>query len=79
MFIGAIAMGFVSPASAIIFEGTYSPNVNTDRNAATAKNGDFDTGRLSKGKSAKVKIASAGLVNYFCAVHPSMKGKVSAK
>lgn len=30
LFVGAIAMGFVSPASAVTFLGTYVPNVNTN-------------------------------------------------
>lgn len=54
-------------------------NMDGAPHTATAKNGAFDTGRLSKGKSAKVTISAAGEVSYYCAVHPSMKAKVSAK
>lgn len=54
-------------------------NMDSAPHTATAKNGAFDTGRLSKGKSAEITISSAGDVSYFCAVHPSMKAKVSAK
>lgn len=54
-------------------------NMDSAPHTATAKNGAFDTGRLTKGKSADVKISSAGDVDYFCAVHPSMKAKVSAQ
>lgn len=46
---------------------------------ATAKDGSFDTPRLSKGESATVTISAAGSFDYFCKVHPAMTGKVEAK
>lgn len=54
-------------------------NMDTAPHTATAKDGSFETGRLKKGESAMVKISSAGDLSYFCKIHPSMKGSVSAK
>lgn len=70
-----------SPAAIDVAVGDTITFTNMDGapHTATAKDGAFDTGRLSKGQSADVKISSAGVVNYFCAVHPSMKAEVSAK
>lgn len=45
---------------------------------ATANDGSFDTGRLSRGESATIKISKAGEFAYFCEVHPGMKAKVVA-
>lgn len=70
-----------SPAALVVSVGDTITFTNMDGapHTATAKNGAFDTGRLSKGKSAKVKVSSAGTLNYFCQVHPSMKAKISVK
>jgi len=41
------------------------------------KGGTFtDTGRLQKNDSKQVKFNQIGEQNYFCQIHPSMKGKV---
>jgi plastocyanin len=45
---------------------------------ATADDGAFDTGRLSKGQSATVTVSAAGAHAYKCLVHPSMKATVTA-
>src|SRR5690349_18138327 len=39
---------------------------------ATANDGAFDTGRLSKGQSATVTVSAAGAHAYKCLVHPMM-------
>jgi plastocyanin len=43
---------------------------------ATANGGSFDTDRLETGESGSFTFTSAGEFDYFCAIHPSMKGKV---
>lgn len=53
-------------------------NMDGAPHTATADNGGFDTGILKKGQDATVQIKKAGAYSYFCAVHPSMKGKVIA-
>jgi len=52
--------------------------VNQDgtRHTATARDGSFDTGALSKGKSGKVTFSQAGTFGYFCKFHPNMQGQI---
>jgi LPXTG-motif cell wall-anchored protein len=44
--------------------------------SATANNGSFDTGVLSKGKSASVTFHTPGTFDYHCTIHPFMHGAV---
>jgi plastocyanin len=73
-------MKFV-PAEISVAAGDTVTFTNEDSapHTATANDGSFDTGRLSKGQSATVTISAAGDFAYICKVHPSMKGKVAAK
>jgi plastocyanin len=70
-----------SPASVKVAVGDTITFTNKDSmpHTATAGDGAFDTGRLGKGKSKKVTISVAGTHAYICTIHPSMKGKVTAK
>lgn len=43
---------------------------------ATANNGSFDTGVLSKSKSASVTFHTPGTFDYHCTIHPFMHGAV---
>lgn len=43
---------------------------------ATARNGAFDTGLLSEGRSATVRFTVAGTYRYLCTPHPNMTGTV---
>jgi plastocyanin len=69
-----------NPATLTMQAGDKVQFINMDGapHTATADNGAFDTGRLKKGQDATVQIKTAGTHSYFCAVHPSMKGKVVA-
>lgn len=53
-------------------------NHDTAPHTATASDGSFDTGRLNQGESATVTVA-AGTHAYICAIHPAMKGTVTAQ
>jgi amicyanin len=53
-------------------------NEDSAPHTATASDGSFDTGRLSRGQSATVTISAAGTFDYICTIHPSMKGQVVA-
>lgn len=44
---------------------------------ATANNGSFNTGKLSKGKSGDVTFSKAGKISYYCKYHPNMKGVIT--
>jgi plastocyanin len=68
------------PANITVAVGDTITFTNNDSapHTATAKDGSFDTGRLSKGQSATVTIGAAGTFNYICEIHPMMKGVVTA-
>lgn len=53
-------------------------NMDSAPHTGSAKDGSFETGKLSKGKSATVTISAAGDHAYFCKVHPNMKGVIRA-
>lgn len=42
----------------------------------TAKNGDFDSGRLNKGDKFAHTFSQKGTYSYLCTFHSSMSGKV---
>jgi LPXTG-motif cell wall-anchored protein len=79
-----------SPGAVTIKDFSYGPSAVTvtagesvtwtnngpTRHSATAKNGSFDTGLLTKGKSASHTFAQAGDVSYVCSLHPFMHGSV---
>ena len=48
------------------------PTVHT----ATASDGSFDSGNMTRGKSYSYKFTKAGTYSYICTPHPFMKGKV---
>jgi plastocyanin len=51
-------------------------NQGPTAHTATANDGSFDSGNLSKGKSYSHKFTKAGTFSYFCKPHPFMKAKV---
>jgi plastocyanin len=70
-----------NPASLEVAVGDTVTFTNNDAapHTGTALDGSFDTGKLAKGASGTVTIAAAGTFDYKCALHPSMKGSVTAK
>jgi len=46
---------------------------------ATADDGSFDTGMLRGGDEASVTFETAGTFEYFCAVHPHMRAKITVE
>ncbi|MGE0503738.1 MAG: cupredoxin family copper-binding protein [Rhizobiaceae bacterium] len=54
-------------------------NADAAPHTGTALDGSFDTGRLAKGQSGTVTIGAAGAHDFKCAVHPMMKGTITAK
>jgi len=51
-------------------------NQGPHTHTATARDGSFDTGRLSKGASAGHRFSSPGTFTYACTIHPFMKGSI---
>ena len=66
------------PAPAGIKAGDLILWVNKDlfRHTATARDKSFDV-NLAAGKSARMVVRKAGLINYFCRYHPGMKGQLA--
>lgn len=60
------------PAGAVV---TWT-NEDSAPHDATARSGDWKTGRLSKGERATVTFESAGSYAYYCSIHPSMKAQI---
>lgn len=52
-------------------------NDGPSSHTATAKDGSFNTGRLSKGRSASHTFTRAGTYGYVCTIHPFMHGTIT--
>jgi plastocyanin len=70
-----------SPANLSVKVGDTVTFTNQDSvpHTATASNGAFDTGRISRGQSKRVTISTKGAIAYICTVHPMMKAQITAK
>ena len=68
-----------SPAALSVAAGDTITFTNGDAMPHTASGSAFDTGTIAAGKSKKVTVSAAGSHGYTCKLHPSMKGKVTAK
>jgi plastocyanin len=67
-----------SPSSLTVHVGdtvTWN-NVGPTPHTATANDGSFDTGTLSKGGSASHTFSQPGTFAYFCKLHPFMHGTI---
>lgn len=53
-------------------------NEDSQVHTLTAEDKSFDTGPLSQGQSATIKITEPGLHQYFCVPHPYMRGAIQA-
>jgi plastocyanin len=67
------------PAELTVAAGDTVTFTNADGapHTATADDGNFDTGKLTKGQSASLIFASAGVFAYHCNIHRSMKATVT--
>ena len=70
-----------SPAKLTVAVGDTIIFTNQDGapHTGTATNTSFDTGILNQGESGTITLTKAGTLDYFCAVHPSMKGQLIVK
>jgi plastocyanin len=68
-----------NPAELTIAAGDTVTFVNEDGapHTASANDGSFETGRLSKGDAASITFATAGSFDYFCKVHRKMKARIT--
>ncbi len=67
------------PATLTIKAGTTVTFINddTDAHTATALDKSFDSGGMDTRDSWSHTFAKSGTYNYFCAVHPYMKGVIT--
>ena len=70
-----------SPAKLTVAVGDTVVFTNLDGapHTGTANDTSFDTGTLNKGESGTITLTTAGTLDYFCAVHPMMKGQLIVK
>lgn len=70
-----------SPASITISVGDTVTFTNRDGapHTATAVDGSFTTATLRKGKSETITFDTAGSYDFFCKIHPGMKGNITVK
>ncbi len=54
-------------------------NYDAAPHSATAKDGTWDTGILSKGESKTLTFDKAGDYSYYCTVHPSMVARLQVQ
>ena len=59
--------------------GDTAAHTVTSGNVADGPDGTFDSGLISPGKSFAYKFVKSGTFDYFCTVHPWMKGTVNVK
>lgn len=66
------------PATVNIAAGTTVTWTNNDSvsHTVTAKEALFDSGNLSRGATFSSTFSQNGTFEYYCKIHPSMKGKV---
>ena len=85
--LGASAIAHSSSASFTPTSLTLAPGdsvvwVNKDiipHTATSKKAGVFDSGAIAPGKSWKRTFKTAGVIDYFCTFHPTMKAKLEVK
>jgi plastocyanin len=70
---------FDAPDSVAI--GTTVEVSNTDgaTHTFTSADGSFDTGNIAGGATATVTFDTAGTIDYFCSIHPSMTGSITVE
>jgi len=67
-----------SPGNLVVPVGATVRWTNRDAapHSATATDGSWDTGLLSRGDNAEVTFTQPGTFEYFCTVHPDMKARL---
>jgi plastocyanin len=72
----AIAAFAFEPAELRVPLGTAVTWTNNDPTAHTVTGDGFNTGPLEQGTTGTVAFDTAGTFDYFCAIHPTMRGSV---
>ena len=72
----AIAAFAFDPTALSVPVGTTVTWTNNDPTAHTVTGEGFDTGALEQSAAGAVMFDTAGTFDYFCAIHPTMQGRV---
>jgi len=75
----AISNFAFDPATITIDKGSTVAWVNKDSVAHTITGTGFDSGSFETGQNYSRKFDQSGTFEYYCAIHPSMKGTVVVK
>ncbi|MHA7821086.1 MAG: cupredoxin domain-containing protein [Erythrobacter sp.] len=67
------------PASLQVRSGDIVVWKNLDAAPHTATSQDWDSGRLNRNQSWRLKVTGNGVIEYICTYHPMMKGKIIIK
>ncbi|MEM7642215.1 MAG: cupredoxin domain-containing protein [Pseudomonadota bacterium] len=51
-------------------------NAGRSPHTATAVDDSFDTGRIGTGQTVAIAVPAAGSIDFICAYHPSMRGRI---
>lgn len=69
------------PSSLSVRPGDRVRWVNRDivPHTATAKDGRFDSGKLTKDAAWELTVTESGTIPYFCVFHPNMTGEIEVE
>jgi plastocyanin len=68
------------PAAVTVYRGEtvrWTNNAALRSHTTTGTSGMWDSGSLSPGQSYGVVFGTAGMFDYYCAIHPSMSGRIT--
>lgn len=65
-----------NPSNLVIKAGTTVIWTNNDSTSHSIKSDNFNSEILDKGESYQFRFNTAGVYDYICGIHPSMKGKI---
>jgi len=71
-----IAAFAFQPSELIVPAGTTVAFTNTDPTPHTVTGDGFDTGTLEAGATGALTFSSSGVFEYFCVIHPTMRGSI---
>jgi plastocyanin len=76
---GSLTTGAFNPGNYTVKAGTTVTWYNADASTHTVTSttsGVFDSGNLGSGQSYSYKFNTPGTFNYYCVIHPNMKGTI---
>ena len=68
-----------NPTTLTVKKGTTITWINNDSVPHQIKSSSFNSSELTKGQSYSFTFSKVGTFDYFCAIHPSMTGKIAVE